>query len=45
MKMRNEYNCPLELTYDIIKGKWKPIIIWQLSKNPYSLSSLKKEIK
>lgn len=33
MKMRNEYNCPLELTYDMIKGKWKPIIIWQLSKN------------
>lgn len=45
MKMRSEYNCPLELTYDMIKGKWKPIIIWQLSKSSHSLSSLKKEIK
>lgn len=45
MKMRSEYNCPLELTYDMIKGKWKPIIIWQLRKSSHSLSSLKKEIK
>lgn len=45
MKLRNEYTCPLELTHDMIKGKWKPIILWQLSKGPCSLSSLKKEIK
>lgn len=45
MKMRDEYTCPLELTHDIIKGKWKPIILWQLSKGTCSLSSLKKEIK
>lgn len=45
MKIRNEYTCPLELTHDIIKGKWKPILIWQLSKCPHSLSTLKKEIK
>lgn len=44
MKMRNEYTCPLEMTHDIIKGKWKPIILWQLSKGGYSLSSLKKSI-
>ena len=42
MKMRDEYTCPLELTHDMIKGKWKPIILWQLSKGPQSLSSLKK---
>ena len=23
MKMRDEYTCPLELTHDAIKGKWK----------------------
>lgn len=41
--MRNEYNCPLELMTDMmIKGKWKPIIIWQLSKNFTTLSSLKR---
>lgn len=45
MKMRNEYTCPLEMTHDIIKGKWKPIILWQLRKGGCSLSSLKKAIE
>ncbi len=45
MKMRDEYTCPLELTHDITKGKWKPIILWQLGKNPTSLSRLEKDIK
>lgn len=45
MKIRKEYTCPLELTHDIIRGKWKPIILWQLSVERKSLSSLKKEIK
>lgn len=45
MKMREEYTCPLELTHDMIKGKWKPIILWQLSKGRTSLSCLKKEIQ
>lgn len=44
MKIRENYTCPLELTHDVIRGKWKPIILWQLSKGPSSLSSLKKEI-
>lgn len=44
LKMRNEYTCPLEMTHDIIKGKWKPIILWQLSKGGNSLSALKKSI-
>ncbi|WP_167958068.1 winged helix-turn-helix transcriptional regulator [Anaerosporobacter faecicola] len=45
MKMRSEYTCPLEMTHDIIRGKWKPIIMWQLSKDKQSLSGLKREIK
>ena len=45
MKMRKYYTCPLELTHDMIKGKWKPIILWQLSKGTSSLSDLKREIK
>lgn len=45
MKMREEYNCPLELTHDMIRGKWKPIILWQLSKDSHSLAQLQKEIK
>lgn len=44
MKIRNQYTCPLEMTHDIMKGKWKPIIIWQLSQSDFSLSSLKKTI-
>lgn len=44
MKMRNEYTCPLEMTHDIMKGKWKPIILWQLSKGEKSLSALRKSI-
>ncbi|EOS42093.1 hypothetical protein C810_04816 [Lachnospiraceae bacterium A2] len=30
MKMRDDYTCPLELVHDMIKGKWKPIILWRL---------------
>lgn len=44
MKVRNEYTCPLELTHDIIKGKWKPIILWRLRLGCTSLSKLKKDI-
>lgn len=45
MKIRDEYTCPLELTHDITKGKWKPIILWQLGKASMSLSQLEKDIK
>lgn len=44
MKMREEYTCPLELTHDAIRGKWKPIILWQLSKSSQSLAGLRKSI-
>jgi DNA-binding HxlR family transcriptional regulator len=43
MKIRKKITCPLELTHDVIKGKWKPIIIWNL-KEKQSLSSLEKSI-
>lgn len=45
MKLRQSYTCPLELTHDIIRGKWKPIILWQLSKGTHSLSALRREIR
>lgn len=45
MKMRGEYTCPLELTHDMTKGKWKPIILWQLGKGlPQQPSDLEKAI-
>lgn len=46
MKLREEYTCPLEMTHDITKGKWKPIILWQLGKEPScSFSTLIRSIK
>lgn len=44
MQIREEYTCPLELAHDITRGKWKPIILWQLGKGSQSLSHIKKEI-
>ena len=45
VKIREEYTCPLELTHDITKGKWKPIILWQLGKPNLSLAQLEKAIQ
>ena len=44
MKLREQYTCPLELTHDMIKGKWKPIILWRLRLGNTSLSKLEKDI-
>ena len=45
MKMRKEYTCPLELTHDLTKGKWKPIILWQLGKGVKFVTQLEREIQ
>ncbi len=45
MKMREKYTCPLELTHDLTRGKWKPIILWQLGNGGKSLSQLQSEIR
>ncbi len=46
MKIRKEYTCPLEIVHDIIKGKWKTVIIWQLRyRGRSSLSQLEQDIK
>lgn len=44
MKIRNDYTCPLEIVHDIMKGKWKTIILYQLKDAPKSLSQLEREI-
>ncbi|MFV0551622.1 MAG: winged helix-turn-helix transcriptional regulator [Anaerorhabdus sp.] len=44
MIVRQNYTCPLELTHDMLKGKWKPIILWRLRLGPTSLSQLDKDI-
>lgn len=45
MKLREEYTCPLELVHDMIKGKWKPIILWRLRLGPTSLAKLERDIE
>lgn len=45
MKMREDYTCPLELVHDMIKGKWKPIILWRLRLGITSLSKLEQDIQ
>lgn len=44
MKIRNEFTCPLELIFDFLKGKWKPIIIWRLRLGKTQLTSLNNDI-
>jgi DNA-binding HxlR family transcriptional regulator len=45
MKLRKKCTCPLEITHDILKGKWKTIILWQLNfHGRASLSQLEKDI-
>lgn len=45
MKLRKEYTCPLELVHDMIKGKWKSIILWRLRLGPTSLAKLERDIE
>ncbi|EKQ53164.1 MULTISPECIES: helix-turn-helix domain-containing protein [unclassified Clostridium] len=45
MILREEFTCPLELAHDMIKGKWKPIILWRLRLGRTSLAKLEKDIK
>lgn len=44
MKIRDDYTCPLELIHDMLKGKWKLIILWRLRLGNTSLSQLEKDI-
>lgn len=44
MKIREEFTCPLEFVHDMIKGKWKLIILWRLRLGATSLSKLEKDI-
>lgn len=39
-----EYNCSMELTLDIIGGKWKPVIIWHLGKKTMRFNELKRAL-
>ena len=44
MKIRQTYTCPLELVHDMLKGKWKPIILWRLCLGKTTLAQLERDI-
>ena len=41
----NEYQCSMELTLDLIGGKWKSLIIWHLAENTLRFSELRKTLQ
>jgi len=38
------YQCSMELTLDLIGGKWKALILWHLGENTLRFSELKKTL-
>jgi len=45
LNIRSDYTCPLEIVHDIIKGKWKTIIMFKLRKGNLTLSELEHGIE
>jgi DNA-binding HxlR family transcriptional regulator len=41
---RKLYNCPVELTVEIMGGKWKSRILWHIQKKPYRYGELRRLI-
>lgn len=41
MKIRENYTCPLEIVHDLVKGKWKTILIFQLRHKTQTFSELR----
>lgn len=44
MKIRTENTYTLELIHEIIKGKWKPIILWRLCPGAVSMAKPERDI-
>ena len=40
MKIRTVCTCPLEIVHDIMRGKWKTIIVFQLRNGGMGLAEL-----
>lgn len=39
-----QYNCEMELTIDLIGGKWKSMILWIISLRTVRFNSLRREL-
>ena len=40
----NRYHCPVDLTLDVIGGKWKPLILWELRRAPRQFNALREAV-
>ena len=38
---KNEYYCPIEVTLDVLSGKWKGAILWWLGQQPHRFGELR----
>lgn len=45
MRIRTRYTCPLEIVHDLIRGKWKTLLIFQLRHGPQSFTALLRSIE
>lgn len=43
-KQAQEYICPVEVTLEIIGGKWKAVILWHLTKKTLRFSQLQRRL-
>src|SRR5258708_6223514 len=43
-RMRKTYGCPVELSLDLLGGKWKPVILARLKDRPLSYGELRRLI-
>jgi DNA-binding HxlR family transcriptional regulator len=44
LRAKNEYNCPIEVTLDLIGGKYKSLILWLLLDKTMRFNEIKKQL-
>lgn len=44
-QLRKTYGCPVELSLDLLGGKWKPIILARLKEGPLGYGELRRLVR